>query len=77
LSMTALAIFQPIVIDDEGVPLGCVVAVSTILVRMSWGCFVADCAVSVAGVIKHGRFPIISTVAGSALKMVMRCGIVF
>ncbi len=75
--MAALAIFQPLVVDDEGVPVRCVVAVGTILAGMSRGCFVAGCAVGVADMVEHGRFPIIGVVAGSALKMVMGSRIVF
>lgn len=71
LSMAALAIFQAAVIDDEGIPVGSVVAVGTILAGMSWGCFVAGCAVGVADMVEHGRFPIIGVVAGGALKVVM------
>jgi hypothetical protein len=77
LSVTALAIFQAAVIDDEGIPVGCVVAVGTIFAGMSRRCFVAGCAVGVADMVEYGRFPIIGIVAGGALKMVMGSWIVF
>lgn len=75
--VAALAIFQAAVIDNEGCPVGCVMAAGTIFAGMVGGRFVTGCAVGVAGVVEHGRFPIICVMTGGTFKMIMRGRIVF
>lgn len=75
--VAALAIFQAAVINDEGGPLGGVVAIGTIAIRVGGRCFMTDSAVGVTDMVEHNRFPIIGNVASGALKMIVRRRIFF
>lgn len=75
--VAALAVFQTIVIDDEGCPVGGVMAAGAIFTGMVGGRFVAGGAVGVTGVVEYGRFPILCIMTGGTFKVVMRGWIIF
>ena len=77
VGVAALAIFQAVMIDDEGRPVGGVMTAGALFAGMVFGWFVAGGAVGVAGVVEYGRFPILRVMAGSTFKMVMGRWVVF
>lgn len=72
-----MAVLQPVVIDDERCPIGRVMTGGAVLAGVVLGCFVATGAVGVAGVVEHGRFPILNVMASGTFKMVVGCRIIF